>query len=188
MNQPKRKRIRLPEYDYSTPGAYFVTICTENRRCILSTITVGAAISRLPDTAPSDGLTPTTAVGAAISRPPDKAPVIVLTRYGEIVKQAIEQIPGIYPQISIDCYVIMPNHIHLILRIDTDADGRLIAAPTVSTVIGQMKRWASKTCGVAIWQKSFHEHIIRREADYRQIWDYIDTNPAKWAEDCYYTP
>lgn len=64
----------------------------------------------------------------------------------------------------------------------------MIATPTVSMVIGQMKRWASKTCGVAIWQKSFHEHIIRREADYRQIWDYIDTNPAKWAEDCYYTP
>lgn len=37
-----------------------------------------------------------------------------------------------------------------------------------------------------LWQRSFYDHIIRSEADYLRIWDYIDTNPAKWAEDCYY--
>lgn len=41
-------------------------------------------------------------------------------------------------------------------------------------------------CGFSIWQKSFHDHIIRGEADYLRIWHYIDTNPAKWREDCYY--
>ena len=50
-----------------------------------------------------------------------------------------------------------------------------------------MKRWASRQAGFGLWQKSYHVHVIRNEADYRQIWEYIDTNPAKWAEDRYYS-
>ena len=161
MDLPKRKRIRLPNYDYSAPGAYFVTICTHERRCILSDI----------------------AVGAAISRPPD----VHLTRYGEIVDLAIRNIPSVYSHVSVDHFVIMPNHVHLILRIHGGEDGRMISAPTVSTVLGQMKRWVSRQAGTMLWQKSYHEHVIRGEQDYRQIWEYIDTNPAKWAEDRYYS-
>ena len=159
MDLPERKYIRLPEYDYSAPGAYFVTICTADRRCILSSI-----------------------VGAAISRPPE----VRLTRYGEIVDLAIRNISSVYPHVSVDHSVIMPNHIHLILRIRQDEGGRMISAPTLSTVVGQMKRWASKQAGTALWQKSFHEHVIRNEKDYQEIWTYIENNPAKWAEDRYY--
>lgn len=165
VDYPHRKPIRLTEYDYASPGAYFVTVCTHDRRCILSRIDVGAAISR----------------------PQDTPIAVILTPYGEIVDQAIRNIPSIYPHISVDKYVIMPNHVHLILCIHGDDAGRLIAAPTVSRVIGHMKRWASKQTGIALWQKSFHEHIIRNEADYRQIGDYIASNPGKWAEDQYYT-
>lgn len=161
MDLPKRKRIRLPEYDYSTPGAYFVSICTKQRRCILSEI----------------------AVGAATSRPPE----VQLTALGMVVSSAVSNISSVYPTISIDNYVIMPNHVHLILHIVTDKDGRQIGAPTVSTVIGQMKRWASMQAGTSLWQKSFHEHVIRNEEDYRQIWEYIENNPARWAEDRYYS-
>ena len=160
MDLPKRKQIRLPDYDYSSPGAYFVTVCTADRRCILSDI----------------------AVGAAISRPPE----IRLTRYGEIVDLAIRNIPLVYPNVSVDHSVIMPNHIHLILRIHHAEGGRMISAPTVSTIVGQMKRWASKQAYTALWQKSYHEHVIRSEADYREIWDYIEGNPSKWAGDRYY--
>ena len=160
MDWPKRKQIRLPEYDYSTPGAYFVTICTQDRRCILSEI----------------------AVGAAISRPPE----VRLTRYGEIVDLAIRTISSVYPNVSVDRSVIMPNHIHLILRLHHVEDGRMISAPTVSTVVGQMKRWASRQAGTALWQKSYHEHVIRNENDYREIWEYVDTNPARWAYDRYF--
>ncbi len=163
MNLPKRKQIRLPAYDYSTPGAYFVTVCTADRRCILSTISVGAAISRPP----TDEL-------------------VQLTTYGKIVELAISNIPECYPQISVDNYVIMPNHVHLLLQINTDESGRLIAAPTLSTVIGQMKRWASKRAGEGLWQKSFHEHVIRNDEDYSAIWEYIDTNPVKWTLDRYF--
>ena len=162
MEPPKRKQIRLSDYDYSAPGAYFVTICTADRRRILSDI----------------------AVGAAISRPPE----VSLTRYGEIVDKAIRNIPRVYPVLSVEKYVIMPNHMHMILRIHADESGRLIAAPTVSQVIGQMKRWASKEAGILLWQKSFHEHVIRGEEDFREIWRYIGENPAKWAQDRYYTP
>ena len=160
MDLSKRKRIRLQSYDYSAPGAYFVTICTADRRCILSDI----------------------AVGAAISRPPE----VRLTRYGEIVDLAIRTISSVYPNVSVDHSVIMPNHIHLILRLHHVEDGRMISAPTVSTVVGQMKRWASKQAATALWQKSYHEHVIRGEDDYRQIWDYIERNPARWVEDRYY--
>ena len=161
---PRRKLLRLSNYDYSTPGAYFITICTAERRCILSDITVGAAISR----------------------PPDISHALRLTAYGEIVDLAIRNIPVIYPILSIDKYVIMPNHVHLLVRIHTDESGRQIAAPTISTVIGQMKRWASKQAGCSLWQKSFHEHIIRNDRDYEEIASYIDQNPTKWAEDCYH--
>ena len=66
--------------------------------------------------------------------------------------------------------------------------GRIISAPTkaIPTIVGQMKRAVSKMAGFPIWQKGYHDHIIRSEADYRRIWEYIDTNPAKWREDCYY--
>ena len=175
MDLPKRKQIRLPEFDYSSPGAYFVTICTHERQCILSDITVGAATSRPPELHLSDN--------------------------GEIVDRAINMITAIHPCISVDNYVIMPNHVHLILRICTDnggrqvaaptvgsgTDGQQIAAPTINSVIGQMKRWATIQAKTTLWQKSFYEHVIRNENDYREIWRYIDDNPARWAEDKYYT-
>ena len=50
-----------------------------------------------------------------------------------------------------------------------------------------MKRAAAKRAGIPLWQKSFHDHVIRGEADYRRIWNYIDNNPLKWELDCYYT-
>ena len=50
-----------------------------------------------------------------------------------------------------------------------------------------MKRAASKQAQTELWQKGYHDHIIRNDADYHRIWDYIDANPAKWREDCYYT-
>ena len=117
------------------------------------------------------------------SRPPE----LHLGAFGEIVDLAINNISSVYPGFSVDKYVIMPNHVHMIVRIDTDKDGRQVAAPTVSSVVGQMKRWASIQAKTALWQKSFHEHVIRNADDYREVLEYIDGNPAKWAEDRYYT-
>ena len=172
MKLPHRKQARLREYDYSAPGAYFVTICTHDRRNLFWNI----------------GGSSNNAVGAAISRPQNEtACPFPLSVEGEIVRSAIRNMEEIYPAVSIEKYVIMPNHIHLLLRINTDKNGRLIAAPTLSTAIGQMKRRASKEAGKSLWQKSFHDHVVRNERDWREIWEYIDANPARWTEDRYYS-
>jgi REP element-mobilizing transposase RayT len=81
----------------------------------------------------------------------------------------------------------MPNHLHLVLVIDNnDNNGRQIAAPTVQMIIGHLKRNVSLQCGYSVWQKSFHDHIIRNEKEYKQIVGYIESNPEKWCEDCFY--
>ena len=157
MELPKRKQIRLPDYDYSAPGCYFITICTHNRQCILSRITVGAD-----------------ALGG---------PNLQLTDTGNVVEQYIlstDRITGFH----VVNYVVMPNHIHMILRIDNGPPRA--SAPTASDAVGALKRLVNRRLGHDIWQRSFHEHVIRNEHDYREIWEYIDDNPAKWAEDCYY--
>lgn len=100
MELPKRKTVRLRGFDYRQSGAYFVTICTKSRKCLLSNV---------------------------------------------------------------------------------------FAAPTLSTVIGQMKRLVSLRIGVSLWQKSYYDHIVRGQADHDAIWEYIDNNPAKWADDRFYT-
>ena len=159
MELPKRKPNRLPYFDYSTPGAYFITICTQDRKCIFW------------DT-----------VGASIARPH----LYSLSKCGMIANQAIHNIPVHYPAISLDHYVIMPNHIHLLLQINTDTDGRPMVAPTISTVVQQLKGVVTKQIGQPIWQKLFHDHVIRGEKDYLKIWEYIEHNPARWKEDCFY--
>ena len=66
-----------------------------------------------------------------------------------------------------------------------------MCAPTKKTsipqVIKMVKEIVTKRIGYPIWQKGYHDHIIRSDADYLRIWDYIGANPAKWREDCYYT-
>ena len=90
--------------------------------------------------------------------------------------------------VHLDKYVIMPNHLHLIIRLSASKDGRPQVAPTLSRVIQQFKGAVTKAVGLPLWQKSFHDHIIRSEADYLRVWQYIDTNPLKWEQDKYYTP
>ena len=159
MELPKRKQNRLTEYDYSQPGAYFITICTHNKQ-MLFWENVGASIAR------------------------QEKPQ--LSFYGNVVQEAILNIPKIYPTISVDNYVVMPNHIHLLLQIHTDDSGRAMLAPTIAKVVQQMKGYVTKQLGVSVWQKLFHDHVVRGEKDYLEIWNYIEGNPSKWEEDCFY--
>ena len=156
-NLPKRKPNRLRDFDYSSCGAYFITICTKERRNYFWNT-----------------------VGATIGRPQD----VPLTSYGKIVNDAINNIPKSYPQISVDYYAIMPNHIHLILQIySEDKNGRPMVAPTISRVVGQLKGYVTKQIKEAVWQKSFHDHIIRNRDDYQEISRYIYENPSNWETD-----
>ncbi len=107
IDLPKRKPIRIENYDYSTPGAYFITVCTANREKILWN-----------------------GVGADIIRPRN----VPLSIAGKIVEQGILQVAEHYENVAIDKYCIMPDHIHMILRIESDFDGRMISAPTINIV------------------------------------------------------
>ena len=62
-----------------------------------------------------------------------------------------------------------------------------MVAPTISTIVQQLKGAVTKQTGTTVWQKLFHDHVIRGEKDYLKIWEYIDSNPVKWEEDCFYT-
>ena len=139
---------------------------------------VGAIIDR-----PQDAAGCKTIVGAIIDRPQD----IELSQYGEIVNEAIHNISFAYPAYSVEGYVIMPNHIHILLRICADECGRPLVAPTVSQVVKQLKGYVSKRVGTTIWQKSFHDHIIRNRKDYEEHLQYIYENPIRWAYDELYT-
>ena len=109
-----------------------------------------------------------------------------MTNLGIFAQRSIENIPKYYPAISVDHYVIMPNHIHLLLQINTDVNGRSMIAPTISTVVRLMKGTVSKQAGFTVWQKGFYDHVIRNGNDYQDIWNYIEGNPSKWAEDKLY--
>lgn len=156
MELPKRKPTRLKGYDYSTPGMYFVTICTHNRKCILSHI-VGEGLCALPHNE--------------------------LTKIGKDVEISIQYINNQYYNVCIEKYVIMPNHIHLIVELNlTGGHGN----PPLQDVIAQFKSYTTKKYGDILWQRSFHDHIIRGKEDYEKIWKYIDTNVLKWELDCFY--
>ena len=165
MNLPQRKQIRLKSYDYSTPGAYFITICTHEKKCILADIVpVG------------EGLAP---------------PETRLSALGKIVNEQILSLSVRYPNISVDKYVIMPNHVHLLISLtDGESPGGASPSPTVIDVVRTMKSISALQCSKRfavkpLWQRSFHEHVIRNDNDYHEIWNYIDTNPAKWTSDRY---
>ncbi len=158
MELTSRKPNRLQDYDYGKNGAYFITICVKDRHEMLWK-----------------------PVGARIAHPHEQT----LSDIGEVVNTAIQNIPAIYSNVRVDKYVIMPNHIHMILTIAND-HGRAMRAPTISIVVNQMKGYVTKQIGFTIWQKLFHDHIIRNEQEYREIWNYINQNPQKWQEDCYY--
>lgn len=148
----KRKRIRLTQYDYATPGSYFITICTKDRIPLLWE-NVEAAISRQE--------TPR------------------LSQIGMIVDKAICQMDTHYAAAVVDKYCIMPDHVHLLLTLQADECGKRMSADAVSTIIGSMKRWVSARVGRSIWQKSFIDRVIRNKNGYLKVWEYIDQNPLR---------
>ena len=99
--RPQRKKNRLENYDYSSCGAYFITVCTLERRNYFWKN-----------------------AGAFFECPQD----VDLSPYGKMVDNAIQSIPSAYPALSLESYVIMPNHIHLLIRVRADEYGRPMVA------------------------------------------------------------
>lgn len=166
-----RKPNRLESFDYSQKGGYFLTICTYQRKQILSKIVNGMV---------GDGFH---------AVPPSRrkaAPIINLTEIGTEIEKTISFLDRENKEVNIEKYVIMPNHIHLIVQLNSD-DPHVL---TIPKVIGQFKSFTTKrfndiyfSQGQKLWQRSYYDHIIRDEKDYQFIWDYFDTNPLRWIED-----
>ncbi len=152
---PQRKPNRLPSFDYSLPYLYFITICTAEKRHMLGRV-----------------------VETSAARPA----YVELSSFGKTVEAAILDIPKHYTAAEVVKYVVMPNHLHLLLWIRETGE----QAPNVSRIIQQMKGKVTKELGASIWQKGFHDHVIRGRADYQEIWTYIENNPLKWTLDRYY--
>lgn len=161
-----RKELRLKKYDYSSTGAYFVTICVKDRMPILSHILKPVG-------------------GGALD-----APQVQLTEIGRIIEKNLlssENISGV----KIDRYVIMPDHIHAIIFLDSNKyiqrKNGSSKAPTPTNavlprVISAFKRFCNKEVGRSIFECGYYEHIVRDRADYETRIKYMYENPIYW---CY---
>ncbi len=197
--KPNRKRIRLKYFDYSKNGAYFITICTKDKKCILS------SILPLEDLcAGTDSFAQTVGDGA-IDVPMSREgfmPKVKLTRIGEIVEKYIlstNRIEGV----NIDRYVIMPNHIHMLISVQNtfvcsgtsrapspteygeDLRFRLMephdrTSEIIPRAVRALKRFVNSEIGEDIFQRSYYDHVIRSAEDYSEAVKYIIYNPRRW--------
>ena len=167
MEQNERKLNRLTNFDYSRNGLYFITICTKDRK---------KCLSEIPDV--GDGVL--------------DVPIVRLTDYGKIVNDQINEINSVYAKLKIMKYVIMPDHLHMIIYL-FDENNVIVGtsrtpSPTnavIPSLISVFKRFVNKKTGCNIWQRSYHDHIIRNEREFLEICNYIDNNPINWVNDIY---
>ena len=162
---PQRKPTRLTGFDYNTNGAYFITICTQDRRKLLSRV-VGDDVLGVPKN-------------------------VELLPHGKIVEKYINQLNDFYEGVKVEGYVIMPNHIHIMLFVSENGTPRT-SSPTKQTsaasqFVSTFKRFCNKDYGKNIWQRGFYDHIIRNHEDYEEHVKYIYENPTRWYYDELYT-
>ena len=162
--------MRSEYINYSDAGAYFVTICTKDKEPMFWDM------EKFNPEALADDFNES--VGAIINRPHALCP---MSSCGALVETYINDISNHYNNLVVDKYVIMPDHIHMILIILPDENGRLLIAPTISRVIKQLKSVVTKQIGSPVWQKSYYDHVIRDRKDYDEICKYIHNNPLKLA-------
>ncbi len=149
----ERRPNRPRNYDYSQNGCYFITLCTKDKIHLLSHIKkVGEGFHALPKE-------------------------IVKTPIGYDFEKTLFFVANKY-NFTVDNYVIMPNHVHLLILIDTYGLPRS-SAPTISNIISAFKHLTNRKCGVNLWQRSFYDHIIRNEEYFQNTWNYIEYNALK---------
>lgn len=157
---PYKKSIRLKDYDYSAPGYYFITLCTDNRKNLLG------AIAKADFTI---------------------SPSIELSKIGKIINESILNIPSLFKDITVDSYTIMPNHIHLIIVLNKNAILPLHEVISrVKRYTTNQYNTLYTTKGILLWQSNYYEHIIRNPQDLDNTRLYIATNPLKWSLDEYF--
>ncbi len=226
-----RRSIRLKGYDYTQAGAYFITICCDDRICRFGEI-VGAGFTPAQFTpaqftpaqfTPAQ-FTPAQFTPARftpahdgigqpqnnIMQPQRFAPTMQLNEYGQIAYNEWVNLPERFPNFELDVFQIMPNHIHgiIILNEITHPQNNIgqpqyntgqpqgLPLPTIGDIVGAYKSLVANECLTIfknndqtmgkLWQRNYHEHIIRDEQSYQRISDYIINNPTKWNDDKFY--
>ena len=147
----RRKRNRLEHFDYSSSGTYFITLCCQDRKPLF---------------------------WADPKQKCESAEDILLSPAGQIADQVIRAISQHYTGASVIKYCIMPDHVHILLFIESDPNGVTTSAPEISVIVGQMKSLVSKQIGESVWQKSYFDRVIRSDREYTRVWRYIDQNPC----------
>ena len=156
---PERKRNRLKGYNYSQNGLYFLTVCTKDKECILGRIVGDGDLD---------------------------VPQMILSDYGKIVEKYIQSIERAYSDITLMNYVIMPNHIHMIAMLYSDSNiyqkstTKSSVNDDIPVMISALKKLVNKEIGYNIWQRSYHDHIIRNDDDLEKYIEYIIRNPLEW--------
>ena len=194
---PRRKTIRLQNYDYSQNGAYFVTICTAERKPLFGVVRRGDPCGRPP------------------------VPVYVeLSEIGRIVESYLTEIPSHYSDVHLASYVIMPDHIHMILVLtqnqperagqcpapteESDLScrrggtpgppatteqpvppcrrGGTPGPPALPKIINAFKSLTTRKAGCSLWQRGYYEHILRNQQDFDEAAGYMAGNPVRRLE------
>ena len=163
---PRRKTNRLRDHDYTHPGIYFVTICAHESARLFGRVIDGA---------------------------------MRLNELGCLVEHEWRKTAIIRPTVELDLYVVMPNHFHGLVCIANSGAANRDARRTVSrsnslgAIVGNFKAAVTKASGNLafppprpIWQRGYHDHIVRGERELEHIQRYIIANPAKWQADRYY--
>ena len=145
MTGPRRKSLRLPGFDYSDPGAYFVTVCTADRRCLFGDVV-------------NDEMR--------------------LNRPGRILDGCWRATPRHFSGTVLDASAVMPNHLQAILWFERAGHG-----PPLHTIIGLFKGAVTRRAGRPVWQRSFHDRLIRNDRELDAYREYIEANPVNWALD-----
>ena len=162
----RHRSVRIPGYDYSQPGAYFVTICTLHKALIFGKISQG---------------------------------IVHLSKLGEIASQELERLPGKFPGIRTDTFVVMPNHIHLLVTISANNTAtqatnteafRHPVSGSIPTIVRTYKSAVTRRAAMQrenplteVWQRNYYEHVVRTESEKEQIYAYIVSNPDQWDSD-----
>jgi REP element-mobilizing transposase RayT len=159
-----RRPLRLRGYNYGSPGGYFVTICTKDRVEVFGTIVNDS---------------------------------VQLSELGDIVRRVWNALPAHYPDLVCDALVIMPNHVHAIVMLSTEGteDGKLVpgreaGGVSLPEIIRAFKAFSARRVndargipGAALWQRGYHDRIIRGDAELSEMRQYIAENPLAWAVD-----
>jgi putative transposase len=179
-----RRSIRLPSYDYAQPGAYFITICTQGRECVLDDAVVAGIIGDVWRALPA--WFPSADLDEFVIMPNHVHFVLWLLPPGTIRAElasasTVGGTLGVAPVIQDAAWKLPPPE-------------KLNPAPELGDVIGAFKSlvftvyrdWIQahdSTQRAKFWQRNYYEHVIRGERELEAIRRYIRENPAKWELD-----